>query len=249
MVTTAPVALVTGAAKRIGAAIATQLHDDGYNVIIHYGKSQRDAEVLVSTLNDKRPQSACCLQADLCHLDDINLLADLALKAWGKVSLLVNNASSFYPTPVGDIKEDDWVSLVGSNLKGPLFLSQALTETLKQSGGCIINLVDMHIERPLANHSVYLLAKSGLASLTRSLATELAPHVRVNGIGPGAILWPERKMDDNDKQALVDSIPLGALGTPQDIANTVTFLTNASYITGQIIYVDGGRSLHTGASA
>ncbi|GFD89114.1 pteridine reductase [Tenacibaculum sp. KUL152] len=249
MGTTAPVALITGAAKRIGAAIATKLHAQGFNVIIHYGQSQLEAEALVESLNTIRPDSAVSLSADLCRVSEVQQLADEAQTVWGYIDVLVNNASSFYPTPVGEINEDDWTSLVGSNLKGPLFLSQALAQTLSQRKGAIINMIDMHIDRPLPKHSVYLLAKSGLASLTRSLATELAPHVRVNGIGPGAILWPDRTLSDEEKQALIDTIPLGALGREQDISDTLWFLVNAPYITGQILYVDGGRSLYSSACA
>ena len=249
MGTTAPVALITGAAKRIGAAIATKLHAQGFNVIIHYGQSRLEAEALVESFNTIRPDSAESLSADLCRVSEVQQLADKAQTVWGYIDVLVNNASSFYPTPVGEINEDDWTSLVGSNLKGPLFLSQALAQTLSQRKGAIINMIDMHIDRPLPKHSVYLLAKSGLASLTRSLATELAPHVRVNGIGPGAILWPDRTLSDEEKQALIDTIPLGALGREQDISDTLWFLVNAPYITGQILYVDGGRSLYSSACA
>ncbi|BCO18704.1 MAG: pteridine reductase [Pseudomonadota bacterium] len=249
MGTTAPVALITGAAKRIGAAIATKLHAQGFNVIIHYGQSRLEAEALVESFNTIRPDSAVSLSADLCRVSEVQQLADKAQTVWGYIDVLVNNASSFYPTPVGEIIEDDWTSLVGSNLKGPLFLSQALAQTLSQRKGAIINMIDMHIDRPLPKHSVYLLAKSGLASLTRSLATELAPHVRVNGIGPGAILWPDRTLSDEEKQALIDTIPLGALGREQDISDTLWFLVNAPYITGQILYVDGGRSLYSSACA
>ena len=248
MGTAAPVALITGAAKRIGATIAIQLHLQGYRVIVHYGSSADEAQALVDKLNSQRPSSAQCLQANLCEPEDIDALAKNAANIWGRVDVLVNNASSFYPTPFGDIKESDWLSLVGSNVKGPLFLTQALAPDLAKTKGVVINMVDMHIDRPLPQHSVYILAKSGLASLTRSLATELAPNVRVNGIGPGAILWPERAMETEEKQKLIDTIPLGALGSPQDIANAVLFLIDASYITGQILYVDGGRSLHTSAS-
>jgi len=237
-----PVAFITGAAKRIGAAMACQLHSEGYRVIIHYGHSKDEALALAEKLNSQREDSATCLQANLCNSDE-------ALGIWGQINVLVNNASSFYPTPVGEISEEDWVSLIGSNVKGPLFLSQALAPALALSNGCIINMVDMHVDRPLPKHSVYLIAKSGLASLTKSLAIDLAPHVRVNGIAPGAILWPEREMGDDEKETLLSSIPLGELGTPADIAKTLSFLVSAPYITGQIIYVDGGRSLHTGASA
>ncbi|BFT30650.1 pteridine reductase [Alteromonas sp. D210916BOD_24] len=248
MTTSAPVALITGAAKRIGARIATQLHQAGYNIIVHFDRSHAEAEALVATLNKVRSHSAISLQANLCDIHATQTLASHALQEWGRIDVLVNNASSFYPTPVGNIKESDWTSLVGSNVQGPLFLCQALADALHQHAGCIVNMIDMHIERPLPNHSVYVLAKTALASLTRSLAVELAPRVRVNGIGPGAILWPQREMDDAEKQSLIDTIPLGVLGTPQDIANTVMFLVSAPYITGQIIYVDGGRSLYTNAS-
>ena len=244
-----PVAFITGAAKRIGAAMTCQLHSEGYRVIIHYGHSKDDALALSEKLNDQRADSATCLQANLCNSDEVSTLGERALGIWGQIDVLVNNASSFYPTPVGEISEKDWVSLIGSNVKGPLFLSQALAPALALSNGCIINMVDMHVDRPLPKHSVYLIAKSGLASLTKSLAIDLAPHVRVNGIAPGAILWPEREMGDDEKEKLLSSIPLGELGTPADIAKTLSFLVSAPYITGQIIYVDGGRSLHTGASA
>lgn len=244
-----PVAFITGAAKRIGAAMACQLHSEGYRVIIHYGHSKDDALALAEKLNNQRADSAICLQANLCNSDEVSTLGRRALGIWGQIDVLVNNASSFYPTPVGEISEEDWVSLIGSNVKGPLFLSQALAAALAVSNGCIINMVDLHVDRPLPKHSVYLIAKSGLASLTKSLAIDLAPHVRVNGIAPGAILWPEREMGDDEKEKLLSSIPLGELGTPADIAKTLSFLVSAPYITGQIIYVDGGRSLHTGASA
>ncbi|MCG7642580.1 pteridine reductase [Alteromonas sp. MmMcT2-2] len=249
MTNSGPVAFITGAAKRIGAAMACQLHSEGYRVIIHYGNSKDDALALAEKLNNQRADSAICLQANLCNSDEVSTLGQRALGIWGQIDVLVNNASSFYPTPVGEISEEDWVSLIGSNVKGPLFLSQALAPALALSNGCIINMVDMHVDRPLPKHIVYLIAKSGLASLTKSLAIDLAPLVRVNGIAPGAILWPEREMGDDEKETLLSSIPLGELGTPADIAKTLSFLVSAPYITGQIIYVDGGRSLHTGASA
>ncbi|GMM70298.1 pteridine reductase [Alteromonas gracilis] len=249
MTDSGPVALITGAAKRIGAAMATRLHREGFRVIIHYGHSKDDAHTLAQKLNDIRPESATCLQANLCNSEDVEALSENAINVWGQLDVLVNNASSFYPTPIGSISEEDWLSLVGSNVKGPLFLSQALAPALRKAKGCIVNMVDMHIDRPLPKHSVYLLAKSGLASLTQSLAIDLAPDIRVNGIGPGAILWPEREMEDDEKDKLLSSIPLGELGKPEDIAKTLSFLISASYVTGQIIFVDGGRSLYTGASA
>ncbi|WP_439711730.1 SDR family oxidoreductase [Alteromonas stellipolaris] len=252
--------------------MAKTLHSAGYRVIVHYGHSAKDANALVNSLNNIRPNSAICLQADLCKLEDITRLAeqatapdafslgsnivhalgsdsDSSVQPANRINVLINNASSFYPTPLGDISANDWQSLVGSNVQGPLFLSQALWPALKASHGCIINMVDMHIDRPLPHHTVYGLAKTALASITRSLAVEMAPEVRVNGIAPGAILWPERELEHDQKQRLLDSIPLGGLGSPEDIANTATFLILAKYITGQIIYVDGGRSLHTNASA
>lgn len=243
------VALVTGAAKRIGAVIAKTLHQSGYRVIIHFGQSAREADTLARTLNSVRADSAVALQADLCDMQDVARLAREAQQHWGQVDVLVNNASAFFPTPVGDITEHQWQALVGSNVQGPLFLSQALTPALRERQGNIINLVDMHIHRPLPAHSVYCLAKSALASLTRSLATELAPAVRVNGVGPGAILWPEREMSDSERDTLLSSIPLQRLGTSEDIAQAVSFLLSAPYITGQILYVDGGRSVHTHATA
>ena len=249
MTDSSPVALITGAAKRIGAAMATRLHSEGFRVIIHYGHSKDDAHTLAQKLNNIRPESATCLQANLCDSEDVEALSENAVNVWGQLDVLVNNASSFYPTPIGSISEEDWLSLVGSNVKGPLFLSQALAPALRKAKGCIVNMVDMHIDRPLPKHSVYLLAKSGLASLTQSLAIDLAPDIRVNGIGPGAILWPEREMEDDEKDKLLSSIPLGELGKPEDIAKTLSFLISASYVTGQIIFVDGGRSLYTGASA
>ncbi|APD85986.1 pteridine reductase [Alteromonas sp. Mex14] len=249
MTDSGPVALITGAAKRIGAAMATRLHSEGFRVIIHYGHSKDDAHTLAQKLNDIRPESATCLQANLCDSEDVKALSEKAVNVWGQLDVLVNNASSFYPTPIGSISEEDWLSLVGSNVKGPLFLSQALAPALRKAKGCIVNMVDMHIDRPLPKHSVYLLAKSGLASLTQSLAIDLAPDIRVNGIGPGAILWPERAMEDDEKEKLLSSIPLGELGKPEDIAKTLSFLISAPYVTGQIIFVDGGRSLYTGASA
>lgn len=249
MTDSGPVALITGAAKRIGAAMATRLHSEGFRVIIHYGHSKDDAHTLAQKLNNIRPESATCLQGNLCDSEDVEALSEIAVNVWGQLDVLVNNASSFYPTPIGSISEEDWLSLVGSNVKGPLFLSQALAPALRKAKGCIVNMVDMHIDRPLPKHSVYLLAKSGLASLTQSLAIDLAPDIRVNGIGPGAILWPEREMEDDEKDKLLSSIPLGELGKPEDIAKTLSFLISASYVTGQIIFVDGGRSLYTGASA
>lgn len=238
------VALITGAARRIGAAIATELHRAGANVAIHYRGSAHDAAALADSLNAIRPDSAASFQADL---HDTARLPDLvaAVVHWsGQLDILVNNASTFYPTPPGTITEAQWDDLIGSNLKAPLFLSQAALQELRAAKGVIINIVDIHAQRPLARHTVYGPAKAGLAMLTRSLAKDLAPDIRVNGISPGAILWPEDAMTDTTKQSILKQVPLGQPGTPGDIAGCVLYLVrDASYVTGQIIAVDGGRSV------
>ncbi len=237
------VALVTGAARRIGAAIARKLHGDGARVAIHYRGSAADAEALTKELNGLRTDSAAAFQLNLQSIDDLpGLVANVA--DWGGgLDILVNNASSFYPTPPGEITVDQWDDLIGSNLKAPLFLAQAAISELKKSRGVIINIVDIHAQRPLRNHAVYGAAKAGLAMLTRSLAKDLAPDIRVNGVSPGAILWPEDNMSEATKKSILAQIPLGRSGSPDDIANCVLYLArDASYVTGQIIAVDGGRS-------
>ena len=238
------VALVTGAARRIGAAIVTRLHANGARVAIHYRGSADEAEALSGRLNDIRRDSAATFQADLLQTDR---LPDLVAQVvdWGaRLDFLVNNASTFYPTPVGTITESEWTDLIGSNLKAPLFLSQAAAPALKKSSGAIINLVDIHSQRPLRNHPVYGPAKAGLAMLTRALAKDLAPEIRVNGISPGAILWPEDGLSDASQQAILQQVPLQRAGDPDDIAGCVLYLLrDANYITGQIIAVDGGRSI------
>jgi pteridine reductase len=237
------VVLVTGAARRIGAAIVTRLHADGALVAIHYRGSAGEAEQLAASLNERRPDSAATFQANLLNNDEIpRLVADVV--AWGKrLDGLVNNASTFYPTPVGDITEQDWDDLVGSNFKAPLFLSQAAAPRLQDSRGVIVNIVDIHAQRPLRNHPVYGPAKAALAMLTRSLAKDLAPAVRVNGVSPGAILWPEDGMNDAAKETILRQVPLERAGDPDDIAGCVLYLMrDATYVTGQIIAVDGGRS-------
>ncbi|WP_018981372.1 pteridine reductase [Salinimonas chungwhensis] len=246
---TGSVALVTGGARRIGAHLVKSLHQRGWRVIIHFHESDDEALELCQALNKVRPASAAQVQGNLCNLNDIRKIASKALDAFGQVDVLINNASSFFPTPIGDIDNTQWDLLMGSNVKGALFLSQALHDTLKEQKGLILNLVDMHIDRPLPNHSVYCAAKSALASVTRSLAGELAPSVRVNGIAPGAILWPERTMSEAEKNALLASIPLNKLGSPEVIAHAMHYLLEASYVTGQILYVDGGRSIASNASA
>ena len=238
------VALVTGAARRIGAAIATTLHAAGAQVAIHYRGSETDARKLSDHFNAERADSAIALQADLAADNSPEALLDSVLDWSGRLDILVNNASSFYPTPLGKIGADEWADLVNSNMKAPLFLSQAATAHLKATGGNIINIVDIHVTRPLRDHHVYGSAKAGLAMLTRSLAKDLAPEVRVNGIAPGAIAWPVDGMSESVKKNIIDEIPLGRTGEPEDIANAVLFLVrDATFVTGQIIPIDGGRSI------
>ena len=238
------VALVTGAARRVGAEIATQLHAAGADVAIHYRRSAEDAGNLVARLNAQRPDSAAAFRADLLDTASIPALV-AAVSGWrGGIDILVNNASSFYPTPLGEITEAHWDDLVGSNFKAPLFLAQAAAASLRERGGNIVNIVDIHAQRPLRNHLVYSPAKAGLAMLTRALAKELAPEVRVNGVSPGAILWPESDMSDAIKASILDEVPLARAGSPQDIAGCVVYLVrDATYVTGQIVAVDGGRSI------
>ncbi len=240
-----PVALITGGAQRIGAAVARRLHGAGYRVLIHYRRSADSARALCAEFNARRPDSARALCAEMSEVAAVQALADQALAQWQRLDLLLNNASSFYPTPIGGATEADWEALLGSNLKGPFFLSQALAPALTERGGCIINMVDIYAQRPLREHTVYCAAKAGLAMLTQSLARELAPAVRVNGIAPGAILWPEQEGDFSaqERDNILERVPLQRIGGPEDIARTVLFLADSPYITGQIIAVDGGRSL------
>ena len=238
------VVLVTGAARRIGAAIVTRLHENGARVAIHYRSSADAADALAQRLNTVRPESAATFQADLLDTARLAPLIDDVVAWSGRLDGLVNNASTFYPTPVGTITEDHWTDLMGSNLKAPLFLSQAAAPHLRRHQGAIINLVDIHAQRPLRNHPVYGPAKAGLAMLTRALAKDLAPAIRVNGVSPGAILWPEEGMSDSAQQTILRQVPLERPGDPADIAGCVLYLLrDANYVTGQIIAVDGGRSI------
>ncbi|MDH3430090.1 MAG: pteridine reductase [Gammaproteobacteria bacterium] len=238
------VVLITGAARRIGAAIATRLHRSGANVAVHYRGSAAEAAALVQDLNAQRANSAAAFKADLIDTASLpGLIADVV--DWHhRLDILINNASSFYPTPPGEITEAHWDDLMGSNLKAPLFLAQAAMPHLQQARGTIVNIVDVHAQRPLRNHTVYGPAKAGLAMLTRSLAKDLAPEIRVNGVSPGAILWPEDGPDEAGKEFILRQIPLGRSGNPDDIATCVLYLVrDATYVTGQIIAVDGGRSI------
>lgn len=243
--------LVTGAAQRIGAAIAHKFHHNNYRVIVHYRQSADNAQALVDACNAARPNSAAALQADFCKPEQVTRLAHAALSLYGHVDVLINNASSYYPTPFGETTQQAWDDLIDSNLRASFFLAQALAPELQQRRGAIVNLVDSHIDKPLLQHSVYSIAKAGLAAMTRSLALELAPMVRVNGVAPGAILWPTALADDTDgdvmkKRAnILAQIPLGQLGSPALIADAVYFLAvDASYVTGTILRVDGGRALN-----
>ncbi|MDQ2070868.1 pteridine reductase [Natronospira bacteriovora] len=234
--------LVTGAARRIGATIADRLHGAGMNVVIHYRHSGEEAQALSTKLNARRPDSAVTAQADLLAPDGFPSLIKTA-EQWGGLDVLINNASSFYPTPMSEADENQWDDLIGSNLKGPFFLAQAAMENLRNRRGQIINIIDIHAFRPLGEHPIYCAAKAGLAMLTRSLAKELAPWVRVNGIAPGAILWPEQGMDDATRRHVLDRVPLQCTGKPEDIAAAALFLIrDAPYVNGHILPVDGGRS-------
>jgi pteridine reductase len=238
-------ALVTGAAKRIGAVIASTLHEAGANVAIHYNRSATDADELAAKLNGRRPSSAFTVSADMRDIPAVERMAAQVLeRTGGRLDVLVNNASNFYPTPLGSVTLEQWDDLFGSNLKAPLFLSQAMLPALRAARGVIVNIVDVHAQRPLRDHPVYGPAKAGLAMLTRSLAKDLGPDIRVNGVSPGAILWPDEGMSDALRAAIIKQTALKRSGTPEDIAATVLFLVrDAPYITGQIIAVDGGRSV------
>jgi pteridine reductase len=238
-------ALVTGAAKRIGSVIASTLHDAGANVAIHYNRSAAEADELAAALNRRRPHSAFTVAADMRDIAAVERMARQVLaRTEDKLDVLVNNASNFYPTPIGTITLEHWDDLFGSNLKAPLFLSQALVPALRAARGVIVNIVDVHAQRPLRDHPVYGPAKAGLAMLTRSLAKDLGPDIRVNGVSPGAILWPDEGMSDALRAGIIKQTALKRSGEPEDIATTVLFLVrDAPYITGQIIAVDGGRSV------
>ncbi len=239
----APVVLVTGAARRVGATIARVLHAAGLRVLIHYRGSHLDADALAGELNGDRPDSARTLQADLLDLDAIERLARDAVDAWGRLDFLVNNASTFYPTAVGAITPQAWDDLMGSNLRAPTFLIQACHQALRHQRGAVVNIVDIHALRPLKGYPVYSAAKAGLWALTQAYARELGPDVRVNGVAPGAILAPEDATNAGTHEAMIERTALKREGSPEDIARTVRFLLlDAPYITGQIIPVDGGRS-------
>ncbi|MDL0431531.1 pteridine reductase [Marinobacter sp. TBZ242] len=247
MESTTPVVLITGAAHRLGAHTARHLHHRGWNLIIHYRSRKAQANALCEELNSIRHGSAVSLQADLAIPGEAESLGAKAIAAWGRLDGLVNNASVFYPNPTVGAGADDWDIIMNTNLRAPFFLGQACLPALKQTHGAIINLVDIYSQRPLADHPLYCASKSGLASLTLSWAKDLAPEVRVNGVSPGAILWPEgdAAVDESYQHSILTRTPLARTGIPEDIAGAIAFLLcDAPFVTGQILSVDGGRSLN-----
>ncbi len=239
------VAFITGGVKRVGAVIAHQLHAAGMKLVLHYHQSETAARALQAELNNQRSESVLLLQADLHHIGKLTRMVRQIIEHYGRLDVLINNASTFYPTPIGKVGEKEWEDLLGTNLKAPFFLSQAAAPHLDENHGCIINLVDIYAEYPLKKYPVYCTAKAGLVMLTKVLARELGPKVRVNAIAPGAILWPDNDKDELSKQRIISNVILKRHGDPSDIAKTVLFLVrDAGYITGQVITVDGGRTLN-----
>jgi pteridine reductase len=237
-------ALVTGGARRVGAAIARRLHAAGAAVLIHYRDSAADAARLASELNAARPRSAVKVKAELLAPVAPRALVSAALETFGRLDLVVNNASSFFPIAVGAMEPSHWEELIGSNLRAPLFIAQQAADELAKNDGSIVNIVDIHAERPLKGYALYSIAKAGLAAMTRSLALELAPRVRVNGVAPGVIAWPEDgQFPDAERARILATTPLARIGSPEDVARAVHFLACAPYVTGQILAVDGGRSI------
>jgi len=235
---------ITGAAKRIGKEIALCFSEMGWNIIIHYNSSKNDAQVLADEINGNNPDSAITVQGNLDVKEDVEKVINEVRDAFPAIDLLINNASTFYPTPIEDISEEHWDKLVGSNLKGPLFLIKGLKDKLKESKGSIINITDTNLSKGVANYSIYSAAKAGLESITKGLARELAPDIKVNAIAPGAMLEPpDVTWTEEQKSKVISSIPLNRMGSEKDISEAVKFLAKSNYITGQIIKVDGGRSL------
>ncbi len=238
------VVLITGAAKRVGACVVRTLHASGARVIVHYRGSRSEADKLADELNTVRTDSCVAMQADLTKLEQVKELAEQALAVWGKVDVLVNNASAFYPTPLGSVTEQQWDELFASNVKAPFFLAQSVMESLRSQQGVIVNMVDVHAERPMKDYPVYCMAKAALVMMTKAMARDLAPEVRVNGIAPGMILWPDDEVvDPKTEKYLLNRIALKRFGEPQHIADAIKFLIEHSYLTGQVMAVDGGRSL------
>jgi pteridine reductase len=239
--------LITGAALRIGAAIARKLHAAGARTVLHFNRSRVEAELLCGELNLARAASCALVQGDLLDVPSLARIVDEAAAAFGRLDALVNNASSFYATPFGSVSERDWEDLIGTNLRAPFFLAQAAAPRLREARGAIVNIVDIHAERPLKNFSVYSVAKAGLAGLTRALAIEMGPEVRVNGVAPGTILWPDSGEDFTraEQMRITGQTPLARIGNPEDVAGAVKYLLfDAPFVTGQILAVDGGRGIH-----
>lgn len=238
------VVLITGGARRIGREICRNLHKSGMKIMVHYGTSETEAIELAESLNSVRKDSASIIAGDLTETDKLGDLIDITCDVFGRLDVVVNNASRFYATPLTEVTGDQWQDIVSTNLKAPLFLAQAAAPELTRNEGSIINIVDIYAERPLPDYAVYCAARAGLVMLTKALAVELAPTIRVNAVAPGAILWPESDTDEATQSKLIQRIPQGRLGEPADIANTVRFLVqDATYMTGQILTVDGGRSI------
>jgi pteridine reductase len=235
-------ALITGGAARIGAQIVKTLHHHQFNIIIHCNQSKDKAQLLCDELNSIRANSVEIVSGNLNNIDELDYLVN-SIKS---IDLLVNNASVFYPKSVEDSEMKDWDDVININLKAPFFLSKGLSKTLSENDGSIVNIIDIHSERPLKKHAIYNISKAGLKMLTQTLAKELAPSIRVNGVSPGSILWPQdsAEISDDDKNLMLERIALHRQGSPQDIADTVLFLANSNYITGQIINIDGGRTLY-----
>lgn len=241
------VVLITGGAKRVGAAICRELHAQGASLMIHYNQSQSEARALQAEFNLQRPNSAAIIQGDLLNAAIVSSLVSETIRHFGRLDVLINNASSYYATEVGQINEENWADLIGSNLKAPMFLAQAAAPELRKQGGTIVNITDMHIERPKKGYVVYSVAKAGLVTLTKSLALELSPEVRVNAVAPGPVQWPENnpQFDEVYRQRVISQTLLKRIGNPTDIAKAVKFLVyDAPYITGHVLAVDGGRSLN-----
>ncbi|MGZ4960435.1 MAG: pteridine reductase [Methylomonas sp.] len=236
--------LITGAARRIGAACARLLHSEGCNLVLHYNSSAEEAQALCGELNLKRANSAAAVQADLLNIQEVEDLAEAASGVWDGIDVLVNNASLFYSGAMGQVKAPDWDRLINSNLRAPFFLIQALTSSLAKRRGCIVNIADIHGEKGLPGYSVYSISKAGVLAMTKILAKELAPDIRVNAVAPGAILWPEHELGDSQKNEILQRVALGRCGQADDIAKAVRFLiADADYITGHTLTVDGGRTL------
>jgi pteridine reductase len=236
--------LITGAAKRIGKEIALSFFNKGWDIVIHYNSSKVEAEALAFKMNSERSNSAMLIQANLDDANEVEKLAEKILSKNGTIDALINNASTFYPTPIGTFSEENWNALMGSNLKAPLFLIQSLQKELEKNKGFIINVTDINVDKALINHSIYLAAKSGLQTITKALAKELAPYIRVNAIAPGAILEPPNtEWTPEQKNNIINAVPMKRMGTEKDIVDAAIYLSEAEYVTGQILNIDGGKSL------